>query len=50
MLAPTCLFPIKYTAKKYFMGVVGRDDSVFGCYDVVKSEITCLDEPRCILI
>lgn len=32
------------------MGAVGWDDFVFGCYGVVKSEITCLDEPRCILI
>lgn len=32
------------------MGAVGQDDSVFGCYVVVKSEITCLNEIRCILI
>lgn len=32
------------------MGAAGLDDSVLGCYGTIKSEITCLNEPRCILI
>lgn len=32
------------------MGAVGWDDPTFGCYGVIKSEITCLNELRCILI
>lgn len=50
MLVPSQLFPIKQTPKKYFMGAVGWDDSMLGCYDIIKSEVTCLNKPHCILI